>query len=53
MPRYLDEFGLTPADVDGLVEYLTRTKGESFGNIKRVGAADARAIYLSALEPRD
>jgi alcohol dehydrogenase YqhD (iron-dependent ADH family) len=53
MPRYLDEFGLTPADVDGLVESLTRTKGESFGNFKRLGAADARAIYLSAFEPRD
>ncbi|MBP3884186.1 MAG: iron-containing alcohol dehydrogenase [Olsenella sp.] len=53
MPRYLDEFGLTPGDVDDLVESLVRTKGESFGNFKRLGAADARSIYLSAFEPHD
>lgn len=53
MPRHLDEFGLTPDDVDDLVESLTHTKGASFGDFRQLGAADAHAIYLSAFEPRD
>jgi alcohol dehydrogenase YqhD (iron-dependent ADH family) len=48
MPRYLDELGFVPADVEGMLPTLVANKGETFGSFKRLTADDARKIYLSA-----
>lgn len=53
MPRYLDEFGFTREDVDGLVESVAKTKGRRFGDFQKITPEDARAIYLSAFAPQD
>ena len=48
MPRTLGDFGLTPDYVGALLPTLTASKGEVFGQFKRLTMDDARAIYLSA-----
>lgn len=49
MPRTLGELGVSPADIDGLLETLEQNKGAVFGDIRPLTMADARAIYESAL----
>jgi alcohol dehydrogenase YqhD (iron-dependent ADH family) len=51
MPRYLNEFGFTRDDVDGLLPTLRMNKGDSFGSFKKISIEDARSIYLSAFKP--
>ena len=53
MPRYLDEFGFVPADVDQLVEGLRTHKGDHVGSFKRMNMDDVRAIYSSAFATQD
>lgn len=53
MPRYLDEFGFTPADIDRFLTTLYQNKGDRFGSFKTLDADDARAIYLAAFKPAD
>lgn len=48
MPATLADFGLTPDDIDPLLETLRLNKGETFGAFQKLGPEDARAIYLSA-----
>ena len=48
MPKTLEDFGLSPDDVDALIETLRISKGEVFGAFKKLTMDDARAIYLSA-----
>ena len=48
MPKTLGDFGLSPDDVDALIETLRISKGEVFGAFKKLTMDDARAIYLSA-----
>ena len=48
MPRTLADFGLTPDDVDTLVETLHANKGDVFGEFMPLSKEDTRAIYLSA-----
>ena len=48
MPKTLGDFGLSPDDVDSLIETLRISKGEVFGAFKKLTMDDARAIYLSA-----
>lgn len=47
MPATLGDFGLTPDDVDPLLETLRTSKGEQFGAFQKLTMEDARAIYLS------
>ncbi len=47
MPATLGDFGLTPDDVDSLLETLRTSKGEQFGAFQKLTMEDARAIYLS------
>lgn len=47
MPATLGDFGLTPADIDPLLETLRASKGEPFGAFQKLTMDDARAIYLS------
>ena len=49
MPRTLSEFGMKPEDIDSLLPGLKITRGEVFGNFKKLTLDDARAIYESAL----
>jgi alcohol dehydrogenase YqhD (iron-dependent ADH family) len=51
MPRYLDDFGFVPGDVDAMLPTLVANKGETFGSLRRLDADDAKAIYLSAFRP--
>lgn len=51
MPRYLDEFGFTHADIDKFLVGLRENQGETFGSFKRLTMDDARAIYESAFKP--
>jgi hypothetical protein len=48
MPKTLGDFGLTPDDVDALIDTLRLSKGEVFGAFQKLTMDDARAIYLSA-----
>ena len=48
MPRTLGDFGITPDDVDSLLETLRASKGEPFGAFQKLTMEDARKIYLSA-----
>ena len=48
MPATLGDFGLTPDDVDPLLETLRASKGEPFGAFQPLTMEDARAIYMSA-----
>ena len=48
MPATLEDFGLTPADIDPMIETLRENKGEVFGAFKKLTMDDARAIYESA-----
>ncbi|MBR0405651.1 MAG: iron-containing alcohol dehydrogenase [Eggerthellaceae bacterium] len=48
MPKTLGDFGLTPDDVDALIDTLRLSKGEAFGAFQKLTMDDARAIYLSA-----
>lgn len=48
MPATLGDFGLTPDDIDPLLETLRMNKGEPFGAFQKLTMEDARAIYLSA-----
>lgn len=48
MPRTLADFGLTPDDVDTLVDTLHANKGDVFGEFAPLTREDTRAIYLSA-----
>jgi len=48
MPSTLKDFGLTPNDIDPLLETLRQNKGEQFGAFQKLTTEDARAIYLSA-----
>jgi len=48
MPATLRDFGLTPNDIDPLLETLRQNKGEPFGVFQKLTMDDARAIYLSA-----
>ncbi|MBQ9043351.1 MAG: iron-containing alcohol dehydrogenase [Eggerthellaceae bacterium] len=47
MPATLADFGLTPDDIDPLLETLRASKGEPFGAFQKLTMEDARAIYLS------
>ena len=47
MPATLADFGLSPADIDPLLETLKASKGEPFGAFQKLTMEDARAIYLS------
>lgn len=47
MPRTLGDFGLTPDDIDPMLETLRATKGEPFGAFQKLDMEDARKIYLS------
>ena len=47
MPATLRDFGLTPDDIDPLIETLRMNKGEPFGAFQKLTMEDARAIYLS------
>ena len=47
MPATLGDFGLTPEDIDPLLETLRASKGEPFGAFQKLTMEDARAIYLS------
>ena len=47
MPATLRDFGLTPDDIDPLLETLRANKGEPFGAFQKLTMEDARAIYLS------
>lgn len=49
MPRTLAEFGMEADDIDTLMPGLKITRGEVFGNFKKLTLDDARAIYESAL----
>ena len=49
MPRTLAEFGMKADDIDTLLPGLKITRGEVFGNFKKLTLDDARAIYESAL----
>lgn len=51
MPRYLDEFGFTRADIDKFLVGLRENQSETFGSFKRLTMDDARAIYESAFKP--
>lgn len=51
MPRYLDEFGFVPGDVDSFLVGLRKNRSASFGSFKKLGIDDARAIYESAFNP--
>ena len=48
MPATLRDFGLTPGDIDPLLETLRQNKGERFGAFQPLTIEDARTIYLSA-----
>lgn len=48
MPATLGDFGLTPNDIDPLLETLRLSKGETFGAFQKLTTEDARAIYQSA-----
>ena len=49
MPRTLAEFDMKADDIDSLMPGLKITRGEVFGNFKKLTLDDARAIYESAL----
>lgn len=51
MPRSLDAFGFTSADVDSFLVGLRENKGARFGSFKTLDMNDARVIYESAFEP--
>ncbi|MCH3968771.1 MAG: iron-containing alcohol dehydrogenase [Atopobiaceae bacterium] len=51
MPRYLDDLGFVPDDVERFLPGLAINKGTEFGSFRRLGAEDARRIYLSAFRP--
>lgn len=53
MPRYLDDLGFTPDDVEGMLPTLIINKGEPFGSFMRLTRDDAREIYLSAFRKAD
>ena len=48
MPKTLGDFGLTPDDVEPMVQTLRENKGDPFGAFQKLTMDDARAIYLSA-----
>ena len=48
MPATLGDFGLTPDDIDPMIETLRMSKGEPFGAFQKLTMEDARAIYMSA-----
>lgn len=48
MPRSLSDFGIERSSVERLVSGLEKSKGRVFGEFKKLGPDDARAIYLSA-----
>ena len=48
MPKTLGDFGLTPDDIEPMVQTLRENKGEPFGAFQKLTMDDARAIYLSA-----
>ncbi len=49
MPQSLADFGIKEADIETMIPTLIENKGEEFGSFKKLTAADARAIYKSAL----
>lgn len=48
MPRTLGDFGLTPDDVEPLLDTLHANKGDRFGAFAPLTRENTRAIYLSA-----
>ncbi len=52
MPRYMDDFGFVPADIDKMVEQFIMIKGGKWpvGNFMPLYEEDARAIYMSAFK---
>ena len=48
MPTTLEDFGLTPDNIDPLLETLRQNKGEQFGAFQKLTLEDARSIYMSA-----
>jgi len=48
MPAKLSDFGLTPDDIEPILDTLVQSKGEQFGSFMPLTREDAREIYLSA-----
>jgi alcohol dehydrogenase YqhD (iron-dependent ADH family) len=55
MPRYLDDFGFTPADIDAMIPRLLKNKGGKWpiGSFMKLYEKDIRAIYQSAFKPQE
>ena len=50
MPKYMDDFGFVPEDIDLMVENLALTRGKKFGSFMELTCEDAKKIYLSAFK---
>ena len=55
MPRYLDDFGFVPADIEEMIPRFIQIKGGSWpvGGFMPLYEDDVRAIYLSAFKPAE
>ena len=55
MPRYLDDFGFVPADIEEMILRFIQIKGGQWpvGSFMPLAEDDVRAIYLSAFKPTE